>query len=277
MNSVTLSIIIPTLNEEKFLPHLLDSLITQTMKDFEVIVSDGSSLDKTVVIVDQYKKRLPRLTLVQNTTAGLAMQRNTGAKAAKGKLLIFIDADGVFLPHALERMKAYIQAENIEHFTPWFLPDSSAGSDALLVLLINSSLEAATMMKRPVAYGQCSVMTRKVYDLVGGYNESLAWGEDNDISRRIFEQGYMLKILRETLVVYSLRRFRKQGTLRTLHVYAKTAFQALLTRKTPTNLPQYVMGGHQYTQEEVHASMNAIKIFHKILRKLTREIVRKEQ
>ena len=75
-----LSIIIPTLNEEKYLPKLLDSIVKQSYKDYEIIIADNNSKDKTRSIARSYGCRL--------TKGGMpAVARNNGAKIARGKLL----------------------------------------------------------------------------------------------------------------------------------------------------------------------------------------------
>ena len=82
------SIVIPTLNEEKYLPILLQSIKKQDFKDYEIIISDAFSIDKTIEIAKEYgarvirdKKKLP------------ARQRNNGVKIAKGEIILFLDAD----------------------------------------------------------------------------------------------------------------------------------------------------------------------------------------
>src|SRR5690348_11138372 len=104
--AVRYSIIIPALNEEKFLPNLLTSLASQTKKDFEVIVVDGSSKDKTVSRARSFHKTVPGLRVVISKIASLPLQRNIGAKAAKGEWLIFVDADSILLPYFIERISS---------------------------------------------------------------------------------------------------------------------------------------------------------------------------
>ena len=100
-----LSIVIPTLNEEKYLPRLLDSIKNQDFYDYEIIVSDAESSDKTIEIAKKYGAK----TLVYTTTKHPSAQRNEGAKIAKGELLLFLDADVVltpgFLTSALKEFK----------------------------------------------------------------------------------------------------------------------------------------------------------------------------
>jgi glycosyltransferase involved in cell wall biosynthesis len=244
------SIIIPTLNEEKFLPHLLESLACQSYRDFEVIVSDGNSKDHTILRAKSFEKRVPKLTIVKNTQANLPMQRNSGAREATGEWLFFIDADSVLFPYSFERIAEFITLYHPAHFTPWYAPDSRKVKDALLILLVfNAAIEGSVMMKRPVAFGPFSAIRRDAFDRVGGYNESLGYGEDNDISRRIHEAGYICDVIRETLVIYSFRRMRKYGTMKMLRFYSRGALSFMLTKKTPKNEPTYLMGGHIYTKQ----------------------------
>jgi len=94
---VELSIVIPTYNEEKYLPHLLKAIKRQTFKDYEIIVSDNHSKDKTRVIAKQFGCKI-----VDGGLPGKA--RNNGAKVAKGKYIFFLDADVVFGPTYIEQM-----------------------------------------------------------------------------------------------------------------------------------------------------------------------------
>lgn len=85
-----LSIIIPALNEEKFIPLLLESIKKQDFQDYEIIVADAGSKDKTVEISKNYNAAI--------VMGGLpAKGRNEGAKIARGDLFLFLDAD-VILP-----------------------------------------------------------------------------------------------------------------------------------------------------------------------------------
>jgi glycosyltransferase involved in cell wall biosynthesis len=88
MKNPAISVIVPSLNEEKYIGNVFDGLDAQTFKDFEVIVVDGNSTDKTREIV---KKRGGKVIIERRPHIGLA--RNTGAKAAKGEILFFTDAD----------------------------------------------------------------------------------------------------------------------------------------------------------------------------------------
>ncbi len=240
------SVIIPTLNEELFLPKLLDSLTKQTKKDFEVIVVDGKSEDKTVALARDFSALLPRLTIITDQERNLPHQRNIGAKGAKGNWLIFVDADVVLLPHFFDRITEYIRSKKPNFFTTWFRPDSEEAGDAAFTLLADLFVEAGMLLHRQIAPGPMTAVTHPAFDAVGGYDASLTFGEDYDLTRRLVERGFPLTILRETLYEYSLRRVRREGKLKLMTTYARASLQALLTRRTPKHMRNYIMGGQLY-------------------------------
>jgi len=241
-----ISIVIPALNEEMFLPNLLASLAEQTKQDFEVIVVDGSSEDRTVEAALVYKDQLPNLKVIVSEKRGLPLQRNLGANAASGEWLIFIDADSIMLPYFIERLEWFIDDRKPILFTSWFRPDSEVSGDALFTLIANSFVEGSIYFHRPIAPGPLTVVTKEAFDLVGGYDEAYTFGEDYDFTRRLTQQGVRLQILRETLYLYSLRRVRREGKFRFIRTYAKGSLLVLLTNKSLKSEPSYIMGGHLY-------------------------------
>ncbi len=94
------SVIIPTYNEEKDIGECLKNLEEQTYKNFEVIIVDDGSTDKTVEIVKTFKK----VKLILGEHKGPGASRNLGSKKARGKILIFIDADMTFDKNYLKNL-----------------------------------------------------------------------------------------------------------------------------------------------------------------------------
>src|SRR3989344_7060609 len=112
------SVVIPTLNEEKYLPKLLKCLREQLDKDFEVIVVDGSSDDKTV-------ERAEGVKIIASKKRNVSYQRNLGAKAARGKWLVFLDADVSIPANYLSEMhNTLILRKDCRFLTTWMRPDS---------------------------------------------------------------------------------------------------------------------------------------------------------
>lgn len=250
MEKPLFSVIIPALNEERFLPQLLQSLQAQDMKSFEVIVVDGDSNDATVREAKKFTKHLPRLRIVMANPRGLPRQRNLGAAQARGRWLVFSDADNVLFPYALSRMKAFIREKSPVFFTSWFRSDSDITSDSVVTLLSLMTIEGSVSIKKPFSPGPLTIIRSDVFAQVGGYNERIGWGEDFEFSKRVCSLGYPLSVLRETLYVWSMRRFRKEGTLHVLRKFSMAMLYGLLTNKALTKMPGYVMGGHVYSKKE---------------------------
>jgi len=265
------SVIIPALNEEKFLPRLLSSLAAQTKRNFEVIVVDGKSKDATVSVAKSFSKKLPSIRVVASSKRSVPYQRNFGVQFAHGDWFVFVDADGEFSPYFIERCTIFIESQNPTVFSTWFLPDGTVAADALLTLLSTMTLEMSLVVKRQIAPGPLSIVSRTAYDSVGGYNEEHSFGEDFDFGLRLAKAGYTLSILREALCLFSLRRFRNEGTLKVIQQYAKGAFFGLVTKNAPKTMPGYIMGGQLYkTKKPVKRSV--LKMYEKKLRQLTSEL-----
>lgn len=271
MRKPLFSVIIPTLNEEKFLPLLLDSLMVQTNKSFEVIVVDGKSKDRTVEVAKLYAKKLPALSVVMSPKASLPYQRNFGTKHAHGEWFVFVDADGIFLPYFIERCESFIVSHTPTVFTSWFMPDSRVSADALFTLVTNITLEMSLVVKRQLTPGPLTLVSRRAFDVVGGYDEEHVFNEDVDFGLRLAKAGFILSILRETLCVYSLRRFRKQGKLKVIQQYVTAGIVALFTNSALKKMPGYIMGGHLYGKRK-RVKQSLLKTYEKKLRQLSKEI-----
>jgi glycosyltransferase involved in cell wall biosynthesis len=194
-----LSIIIPTFNEERFLPYLLKSLNEQTFNDLEVIVADNNSTDATQAIA-----------LKSGATGGLpARGRNNGAKAAKGKWLLFLDADVILPRDFLERTMAEIQQHDFFVATCLIDPLSDRRIDRFLHGAVNLYFRT-TKAFFPHAPGFCIFCKKEAHESVGGFDEELKLAEDHDYVfrlSRVCEFG----LLRDIRIPVSVRRLDKDG------------------------------------------------------------------
>lgn len=269
----TYSVVIPTLNEEKFLPNLLESLARQTDKNFDVTVVDGSSRDKTVAVARSFTRKLPKLTVIVSKKASLPLQRNLGAAATKGSWLVFVDADSVLFPHFIERITQFIEEKKPSLFTTWIRPDTDTPGDANIALLGNLIFEMGLAMHRPLPSGPMTVVSRKAFDEVGGYNERHAFNEDIDFSMRVLKAHFPVDVIPETLYVWSLRRLRHQGTLKVIQQYILSALPVLFFNRPLRSMPGgYIMGGHPYNKKKKAISQTSLRRFQQRLKKLLKEL-----
>ena len=101
-----ISVIAPCLNEEKHVGMFLDSLVAQTFKDFEVVIVDGYSTDRTFLILAEYFDKLP-LKVVVDKTRNFGFIRNLGAKYAEGAILFQCNTDNYLEPNLLEKIEQF--------------------------------------------------------------------------------------------------------------------------------------------------------------------------
>ena len=243
------SIVIPCLNEEKSLPLLLQDLVNQTLQDFEVIVVDGNSKDKTVENANKFKKRLPSLSILHSKIRNVSVQRNMGGEAGKGTYLLFNDADNRLPKHFLEGVKYHIGVKPTDMFTTWCLPDSNRRSDKAIATNLNLLTETGLLLGTPGALGAMIGCRRKIFGKIGGFNPKVAFAEDSEFIRHGYRKGYTFSIIREPRYVYSLRRFRKIGTLKLLQKYAILNLK-IMTNQEVDQKKEYPMGGEYLEKDD---------------------------
>lgn len=196
------SIIIPTLNEEKMLPGLLNSIKIQDFDDYEVIVADAKSTDKTREIAESYGCRI-----VDGGLPGPG--RNAGAKAAKGEFLFFFDADVILPPGFIRNVYNEMQDRFIDLATCEIRPLSDYRLDQVIHRMINVAV-ILNLWIDPKALGFCIFVTKRLFDRVGGFDESVFIAEDNDFVKRASVHRN-LRFLTSAHIMVSIRRFEKEG------------------------------------------------------------------
>lgn len=199
-----ISIIIPAFNEEKYLPKLLESIKRQDYKDYEVIVADANSTDKTRQIAKKFGCRIVK--------GGMpAAGRNNGAKAAKGDILLFLDADVLldddFLQNSIEEFKK----RKIDCASVKIVPQSSKVIDKIFLGAFNSWV-IATQGFYPHAIGACIFCRKLLHNKIRGFDEKIAIAEDMDYVRRAGKHG-KFRILKKARILFSMRRYEKHGYL----------------------------------------------------------------
>ena len=97
------SVIVPVYNAEKYLPACLDSLLAQSLTDFELLLVDDGSRDASGAICDEYAVRDSRIRVFHIPNGGVSAARNLGLDHARGEFVVFVDADDRVMPDHLER------------------------------------------------------------------------------------------------------------------------------------------------------------------------------
>ena len=204
------SILIPTLNEEKYLGGLLNSLTKQTYKDFEVIVIDAHSEDKTVEIAKTFLEKLP-IKIINSPKRNVSFQRNLAAKNASSDNYIFFDADVIVEKNFIASIAQTQSTKDFQLATSWLKPLSDRLSDKITFGLFNRFYLELTKYFTPGGLGAFLYIHRSAFNKVGGFNLKTDYGEDFDIVKRIHQQGFKYHLFRRPAVGFSVRRLDKEG------------------------------------------------------------------
>lgn len=197
-----LSIIIPALNEEDYLPELLDSIKRQNFTDYEIIVADADSADRTRDIAEMNGCIVVR--------GGLpAKGRNAGARVAKAELLIFIDADVTIPENFLNSSLNEFKERKLDVAGCSFRTDSKQIFDRAIFGLANTLF--LKLEKRWPLAGGCGILVkRNLHEQINGFDERLLGGEDFDYVQCAAKVG-RFGILRNKKMAVSARRLDSEG------------------------------------------------------------------
>ena len=204
-----ISIIIPALNEENYLPGLLNSLEKQNPKDCEIILADAGSKDRTVEIAKKYGCKV--------VPGGLpAKGRNEGAKAARGDLFLFLDSDLVLPEGFLDVFLQEFKNKNLDIASTDldFLTDKKIYKIA--AFLCNIYYRCTQRILPHI--NQCILVKKEFHNRIGGFDEEIKLSEDFIYVKQISKIG---KFSHFSKIKYytSIRRFEKDGLINTFLKY----------------------------------------------------------
>jgi len=271
MKNPYFSVIIPTLNEEKYVPNLLNDLLKQSPSiPFEVIVVDANSDDQTKTVVTAFKSQLESLILLNSKQRNHCYQKNYGASKAHGKYLILIDADSrlekAFMTRLYNATKKY---QNLV-FLPKVIPQEQSTLDDTLFALANYFIELSQIIGKPIPSAGCMIFERGFFNFIDGYKtvatSQFMYPDDHEIILRTRKAGVIARYLKDVRVKFSLRRLQKEGRLTVTRKYLVSSIEMLINGEMQTKA-NYEMGG-QYYGDEVKKSKYTQKKLGYYLKKL---------
>jgi len=189
----SISVIVPTYNGAKKLPHILEALRQQTVKDFEIIIVVDGSTDHTKEILEKHSKYFTNLNILYQENGGRSISRNHGVATAKGEYLLFFDDDMRPVPFAISQHLAHIQAHpdtilvgaqveewevlesDIQHYKGYLSRKWSGAS-------YNPQTEGLQDPKQPYLTAAHFSISKTLFDKLGGFDELLTDSEDFDLA-----------------------------------------------------------------------------------------------
>jgi len=238
-NSPLVSFVIPTKEEEGYIGALLRNLRTASETSelpVETIVVDSRSADRTIAEATGLADRV--IADCDLACASIAHARNAGARLATGEFLFHTDAD-VLIPD-LAALLGRAAREFADPATvavtarvmpyPW----ESTWRDDAIHRVANAFFRSSRWYGSRFSRGECQIVRRSAFEAVGGYTGRYISGEDCDLFHRLHRVGRVI-YLTDQQVYHSLRRFRRDGYMRTLGIYVREwLWMSLLDRSFVT-------------------------------------------
>ncbi|HYM20123.1 MAG TPA: glycosyltransferase [Candidatus Kapabacteria bacterium] len=236
-----ISVIVPSLNEEKLLPGCLEQFTPEIRERFsiEVIVSDGGSQDNTVGIATAYADKLVVHEDIHRRQT-ISEGRNRGADAASGTILIFLNADTrianpttfferISIRFSLDPTLAAL-AVKVQVF-----PSERKFIDTIFHSFFNRYVRFLNTIGIGAGRGECQIVRRAVFQAVKGYNEHYPAGEDFDLYNRISHFGNVA-FDKRLLVFESPRRYRKYGYFRVYRDWVRNGVRTFFHREAASGV-----------------------------------------
>ncbi|MFA6813779.1 MAG: glycosyltransferase [Bacteroidaceae bacterium] len=232
------SVIIPVFNRPNEVDELLQSLVSQTTGDFEVVVVDDGSTSPCEDLVNRYSEKLD-VSYFYKSNSGPGQTRNYGAEHSKGEYFIFLDSDCILPPDYFVHVEEELQTMAVDAFGG---PDRAHPSFTDLQKAINYSMTSffttggirggKKKMDRFYPRSYNMGIKREVYQKLGGFSK-MRFGEDIDFSIRIIKSGYASRLFPQAFVYHKrrtdLKKFFKQ-------VYNSGIARINLYKKYPDSL-----------------------------------------
>lgn len=203
VNSPLVTVLMTVYNGEKCLAYSIESVLNQTFKDFEFLIINDASTDKSLSVIESYKDERIRL-YTNERNIGQTKSLNVGLKLARGKYIARTDADDASLPMRLERQVSYMEknpkitvlgASAYQYDETWRvfnLVHMPKSSKAIIQRIFFAS---------PLVHVS-ALMNRQAVLASGGYNEAYDILADYELWSRLIHDGHYLSNTREVLVGY---------------------------------------------------------------------------
>jgi len=198
VNSPRVSVIIPAYNAERYLLEAVSSTLCQSYDDFECLIVDDGSIDRTPALLEELAQRDARIKPIRIPHGGIVEALNAGLCEARGDLIARMDADDICMPDRFQKQIQYLDAH----------PECVAvGSGVILVDPFNAEIQQVSVSEdhgridadllrgHGTAIFHPAAMIRKSALLaVGGYRPEFQWSEDIDVFLRLAEKGKLANL-----------------------------------------------------------------------------------
>ncbi len=201
-----ISVIIPTYNQGRYIAETIESVLAQTHREREIIVVDDGSTDDTRIRLATYTNQIQ---YIHQTNKGLSGARNTGFAASGGDYVLFLDSDDLLRPDALEHMAHVLDHTPDDGLVYCAWQQVSADDKSVLGEVHPNQVGHVLkplLLREFFFFGSSALIRRSVLEQVGGFDESLPWGDDADMWLRIGLAGWSFGYLDEPVLQYRVHK-----------------------------------------------------------------------
>jgi glycosyltransferase involved in cell wall biosynthesis len=217
----TVSVLMAVYNGEKYLRQAVDSVLSQSFRDFEFVIIDDGSTDGSHAILQSYADADKRIRLISRPNKGLTKTLNEGLALCQCELIARMDSDDVCLPTRLEKQLAFLNAHPdvvlVGSQVEFIDPEGCAINLKPGIFLTHEEIDAALLRKGWPLVHPAVMMRRSAVLAIGGYDQDWLTNQDHDLFLRLAEKGRLVN-LPDVLLQYrqhfqsiSLMKSRQQG------------------------------------------------------------------
>lgn len=197
MTEKLISVIMPAFNAERYIGKALESVGSQTHRNWEIIVTNDGGTDSTGRIVSEFAQQMPRnvMLLEHAQSQGPSAARNTAMNAAKGEYIAFLDADDIWMPEHLSRLSAVLALgkADLAYSDCYVFRETLSGEMELLSIdTIEVKDPPADLFRRNFINPSGAALRRRLMEKVGDFDRNLRGVEDVDYWIRAAALGFAI-------------------------------------------------------------------------------------
>ncbi|MGQ4649262.1 glycosyltransferase [Lyngbya aestuarii] len=244
------SVIIPAYNAAQFLAEAIESVISQTFTDWELLVIDDGSTDSTASLVQRYSQQDYRVRLFSQVNQGVSYTRNLGVEMTQGKFIAFLDADDRWLPDKLAVQIKFLNERSdvgISFGRVKFISYDGNFTGQFSTGRLTEIKPEYLLYENPTTTTSNWVVRREVFQCCGGLDQSMSYSEDVDwLFRVMLKKQWQIEGIDQILMCY-----RTNSTGLSSELYRMEDGWNLLISKAMNQAPELV-SKHYSLAKAVH-------------------------
>lgn len=194
------SVVMPVYNGQEYLVDAIDSILSQSVSNFELLAIDDGSTDSSPRILKDYQNKDPRIRIVSRPNRGLASTLNESIDLARGDWIARMDQDDIALPHRLARQLEWLRDTGADLCGSWVQRFGTSDKRIVRVHSTDSAIKMELLFCSPFAHPSVMMRTEKLRQL--RYDSTWEKAEDYDLWVRAAESGWLMTNVQEVLLHY---------------------------------------------------------------------------